>query len=97
MASRRDGITVEKDEALAKLFPITDSLKERDIALQIKENPALHDREVRLSNGWVVKISRGFDIYQRPDDWFQIGANDLALRPCMETNVDVMPMDKWNL
>ncbi len=81
---------LEKDEALSKLYTIADSLKQSDTTLVIKENAALHDREVRLSNGWSVKIGRGFDIYQRPDDWLQIGANDLALRPCLETNVDIV-------
>jgi ATP-dependent Lon protease len=80
----------EKDEALAKLYTIADSLKQSDTTLVIQENGALHDREVRLSNGWSVKIGRGFDIYQKPDDWLQIGANDLALRPCLETNVDIV-------
>ena len=81
---------LEKDEAMAKLFTIADSLKASDVALEIRENGALHDREVRFSNGWVVKIGRGFDIYQKPDDWLHIGANDLDLRPCLETNVDVI-------
>jgi hypothetical protein len=54
-------------------------------------NPRLHDREVRFSSGWTVKVGRGFDIYQRPDDWLQIGANDLDLSPCLETTVDVFP------
>ena len=52
-------------------------------------NSALHDREIRLDNGWVVKIGRGFDIYQKPGDWFEIGSNDLDLRPCLETTVDI--------
>ncbi len=79
----------EKDEALPKLSTISDSLKQFDVVLEIKENSNLHDREIRLSNGWTIKIGRGFDIYQRPDDWLQVGANDLDLRPCLETNVDV--------
>jgi len=80
---------LEKDEAMGKLFTIADSLKQFDVVLEIKENSALHDREIRLSNGWKIKIGRGFDIYQRPDDWLQIGANDLDLRPCLETMVDI--------
>ncbi len=80
---------LEKDEAMAKLFTISDSLKQFDVVLEIKENSAIHDREIRLSNGWQIKIGRGFDIYQRPDDWLQIGANDLDLRPCLETMVDI--------
>ena len=81
---------LEKDEAMAKLLTIADSLKQFDVVLEIKENEQLHDREIRLSNGWKIKIGRGFDIYQRPDDWLQVGANDLDLRPCLETNVDVI-------
>ena len=79
----------EKDESMAKLFTISDSLKQFDVTLEIKENSEIHDREVRLSNGWKIKIGRGFDLYQRPDDWLQIGANDLDLRPCLETTVDI--------
>ena len=81
---------LEKDEATAKLYTIADSLKQLGVRLEIQENGTLHDREVRLSNGWSIKIGRGFDIYQKPDDWLSIGANDLGLRPCLETNVDVV-------
>ena len=78
---------------MAKLFTIADSLKQHDVQLEIKTNGRLHDREVRLSSGWTVKIGRGFDIYQRPDDWLTVGANDLNLRPCLETTVDVFPVN----
>ena len=81
---------LEKDEAIAKLFTLADSLKQFDVTLEIKENSTLHDREVRLSNGWTIKIGRGFDIYQKPEDWMHIGATDLDLRPCLETNIDVI-------
>jgi ATP-dependent Lon protease len=87
---------LEKDEAMSKLFNITDSLKQYDVELIIKENSALHDREILLSSGWSVKIGRGFDIYQRPDDWLTVGANDLDLRNCLETNIDIIPIDYKN-
>jgi ATP-dependent Lon protease len=80
----------EEDEAMAKLWTIADSLKAFEVELVIRKNPNLHDREVRLGNGWTVKIGRGFDIYQKPDDWLHIGSNDLALRPCLETSVDII-------
>ncbi len=79
----------EEDEAMAKLWTITDSLRLFNVELVIVKNPKLHDREVRLSNGWRVKIGRGFDIYQKPEDWLHVGASDLGLRPCLETNVDI--------
>ena len=80
---------LEKDDAMGKIATITESLKQYDVALEVKTNSKLHDREVRLSNGWVVKIGRGFDLYQKPDDWLTIGASDFALRPCLETTVDI--------
>jgi hypothetical protein len=39
--------------------------------------------------GWRVKIGRGLDIYQPPDNWFVVGANDFELRPTLETMVDI--------
>jgi ATP-dependent Lon protease len=81
---------LEKDEAMAKLYTVADSLKQFDVQLEIRINPRLHDRDIKLSNGWSIKIGRGFDIYQRPDDWLHIGSNDLDLRPCLETNVDIV-------
>jgi len=80
---------LEEDEATLKLKTIADSLKIFDITLTVTKNQNLHDREVRLSNGWSVKIGRGFDIYQRPDDWLHIGSNDFGLRQCLETSVDI--------
>ena len=80
----------EEVEAMTKLATLAESLKIYGVTLQIKKNPSMHDREVRFSNGWKVKIGRGFDIYQKPEDWLAIGANDLDLRPCLETNVDVI-------
>ena len=79
----------EEVEVMTKLASLAESLKLYAVDLQIRKNNAMHDREVRLSNGWKVKIGRGFDIYQRPEDWLAIGANDLDLRACLETNVDV--------
>ena len=80
---------VEKAEALAKLAVIGESLKAHDVEFAVEVKETLHDRHIVLSNGWTVKIGRGFDIYQRPDDWLHIGASDMDLRPCMETSVDI--------
>lgn len=72
-----------------KLAELQQSLLELDIVLDVELNPNLHDREIRLDNGWIIKIGRGLDFYQKPDTWFGIGANDLSLRPCLETKVDI--------
>jgi len=44
---------------------------------------------VRDDNGWVIKIGRGLDFYQRPPNWSVIGSNDLSQRKCVETKVDI--------
>jgi ATP-dependent Lon protease len=71
------------------LSDIQQSLLEMDIQLDIDINEHLHDREIRIDNGWTIKIGRGLDFYQKPDSWFGIGANDLSLRKCLETKIDV--------
>ena len=58
---------------------------------------AILDRFSTFVPGWEIpknrdeNLTRRFDIYQRPEDWLNVGANDLDLRPCLETSVDVYP------
>lgn len=71
------------------LSDVQQSLLEMDIKLDIDINEHLHDREIRIDNGWTIKIGRGLDMYQKPDSWYGIGANDLSLRKCLETKIDI--------
>ncbi len=72
-----------------KLGELGQSLSEVDVALDIELNEKLHDREIRIDNGWVVKIGRGLDFFQKPESWYAIGASDQYLRRCLETKVDI--------
>lgn len=72
-----------------KFDALKQSLLELDVVLDVRLNKNLHDREIRLDNGWTVKIGRGLDFYQKPDSWSSIGANDYSLRKCLETKVDI--------
>lgn len=76
-------------EVSEKLEELKQSLLDADVELHVALNQNLHDREVRLDNGWVIKIGRGLDFYQRPGSWFELGAHDLSLRKCLETKVDI--------
>ncbi|WP_350644645.1 BREX system Lon protease-like protein BrxL [Pseudoalteromonas sp. G24-MNA-CIBAN-0072] len=76
----------EMAEALKEL---QQSLLEMDVKLDVQVNENLHDREIRIDNGWVVKIGRGLDFFQKPDSWFGVGTNDLSLRKCLETSIDI--------
>lgn len=79
----------QKTEALDAFIQIQDSLQEFGIEFELDYNSRLHDREVVLSNGWRIKMGRGLDYFQSLSKvYFQLGANDLDLRPCLETSFD---------
>ncbi|KAK6626099.1 hypothetical protein RUM43_006403 [Polyplax serrata] len=59
------------------------------IKLLIEYSATLHDREITLGNGWVIKIGRGLDYFKPADSKFAIGAIDYDLRHCHETTVDI--------
>jgi len=79
----------QQAETSEKLDELGQSLLEADVELEVEFRHNMHDREIRLDNGWIIKIGRGLDFYQRPGGWFEVGANDLNLRKCLETKVDV--------
>ena len=76
-----------KQEVESGLTTIRESLADHGIELSFKFKDRLHDRRIELSNGWVINLGRGLDFYQRPDTWMDIGANDMDLRKCRETNI----------
>jgi ATP-dependent Lon protease len=59
-----------------------------NIGLKIKINEHMHDREIRIDNGWTVKIGRGLDFYQKPDSFFSVDVYDQSLKKYQETKVN---------
>lgn len=74
---------------VSSLAELRDNLRERGVELEIAYSPTLHDREIRFSNGWIVKLGRGLDYFQKPKGPFTIGFNDFDLRPCLETTIEM--------
>ncbi|TVQ95224.1 MAG: hypothetical protein EA400_00100, partial [Chromatiaceae bacterium] len=72
-----------------RLEELKQSLLDLGIALAVQVNDRLHDREIRIDTGWVIKIGRGLDLFQRPESWHGVGAHDLTHRRCLETKVDI--------
>lgn len=79
----------QEDEARGKLYVLADSLKDLDMELVVTWDSHIHDREIKTSNGWTIKIGRGLDYFQKPDDWMSIGVHDLDMRACLETSIDI--------
>lgn len=69
---------------------LTDDLFKYKIRLLVKYSETLHDRQIILSSGWIIKIGRGLDFYKAPDHKFCLGMYDLDMRPCHETTVDIV-------
>jgi len=76
-------------EVQEKVLELQQSLVDLDVVLEIVFSQTIHDREIRIDTGWVIKIGRGLDFYQRPSSWFEIGATDLLMRKCLETKIDI--------
>ncbi|ESO88500.1 hypothetical protein LOTGIDRAFT_219231 [Lottia gigantea] len=85
-------LTTSRDENTQKqeqnLGQVKNGLQHHGIELIIQYSTTLHDREIRLDTGWVIKIGRGLDIYKGVDK-FAVGFCDFDLRPCHETTIDV--------
>ncbi len=77
------------EEVSQRLEDVRQSLLELDVALEVQVLDHIHDREIKIDNGWCIKIGRGLDIYQKPDSWYSVGAYDQMLRKCLETKVDI--------
>ena len=78
----------EKEQE-AKLEEMKTSLSSRKIEFVFEFSTTLHDREVRLDSGWIIKIGRGLDIFKPPEGKIVLGYFDLDLRKCLETTVDI--------
>jgi len=82
----------QKEDMDLHFSEIAQSLEAYNTKLFIEYNQGLHDRKICTDTGWVIKLGRGLDIYQKSSSQFSVGYLDLDLRPCLETNVDIFKM-----
>jgi hypothetical protein len=79
------------DDADSRLETLKrDLAKNHGVKFEWTRSEKNHDREVVFSNGWVVKVGRGLDIYYPPESWASVGAFNFNLRKCRQTKVDVL-------
>ncbi|XP_046970771.1 MIT domain-containing protein 1-like [Vanessa cardui] len=72
------------------LLNLKNDLIKYNIKLIVKYSDTLHDRQITLSSGWIIKIGRGLDFFKAPENKFCLGVFDMDLRPCHETTVDIV-------
>ncbi|XP_018010820.1 MIT domain-containing protein 1 [Hyalella azteca] len=72
------------------LQEISEALALHNVSFTYCFSESLHDRDIKLDNGWTIQIGRGLDYFQRLDrNRFSIGSGDYNLRPCRQTTVDI--------
>ncbi|XP_011647452.1 MIT domain-containing protein 1-like [Pogonomyrmex barbatus] len=83
--------TYDENESnqISRLAELKESLASHNISFDFSFSETLHDRQITLSNGWVIKIGRGLDYFKAPEGKFVLGTCDLELRPCLETTIDI--------
>lgn len=84
------------DEINGRLETLRRDLAGRSIDFTWRRDGKIHDREIRLDNGWIIKVGRGLDFYQKPDSWVSVAAADFSLRSCRQTKVDVFKRQMTN-
>ncbi|EAA04168.4 AGAP006789-PA [Anopheles gambiae str. PEST] len=65
------------------------SLHKQAVKFVVEYSEHMHDRQVILSNGYVIKIGRGLNYFKPSPSKYCLGAFNYHFRECRETNVDV--------
>lgn len=76
-------------EQVSGLKSITDSVARHNVLLYIDFTTNLHDRQVLLSSGFIIKIGRGLNYFKPLPTKLSLGSYDFNFRECRETNVDI--------
>lgn len=87
-------VTTNKDaspnsEQVKNITSIADSLMKHNVFLYVDYVNNLHDRQILLSNGYIIKIGRGLNYFKPLVNKLSLGAYNYNFRECRETNVDI--------
>ncbi|XP_033111226.1 MIT domain-containing protein 1-like, partial [Anneissia japonica] len=77
------------DQQKSALEELKGSLTQYRVNLIVRYSSTLHDRAIRLDNGWTVKIGRGLDYFKPTESRHSIGCCDMDLRKCHETTINI--------
>lgn len=87
-------VTTNKDpnkasDQMKSLSNLADSLEKHNISLYSDFTTSLHDRQILLSNGFIIKIGRGLNYFKPLTNKYSLGQFNFNFRECRETNVDI--------
>jgi len=76
----------EQEDGLQEL---KQSLSKKKIVLEWEFSTTLHDRQLKLDSGCIIRLGRGLDMFKAPVGKMVLGSLDMDLRKCRETTVDI--------
>lgn len=87
-------LTTNKDtnpnsEQVKNINSISESLAKHNVVLYTDYTTNLHDRQILLSNGYIIKIGRGLNYFKPLSSRLSLGTYNFNFRECRETNVDI--------
>lgn len=77
----------QEQEMTMKFKEIHNNLKTHGINFTFRFDPNIHDRSIKLDNGWTIYPGRGLDIFQKPDSKYELSTIDQTKRKCRETQI----------
>ncbi|XP_055609840.1 MIT domain-containing protein 1-like [Uranotaenia lowii] len=79
----------QNDEQGRAFQTLQESLKKQGVEFFVEYSEHMHDRQVILSNGYIIKIGRGLNYFKPVGSKYSLGAFNYHFRECRETNIDV--------
>ncbi|KAN0015692.1 hypothetical protein ACTFIU_008436 [Dictyostelium citrinum] len=85
----------QEDELKITFYQLKDQISNQyNIVFNYQFSSTIHDRSIECSNGYLIKLGRGLDFYQKPPNnnnglFSQVGTYSQDLKPCLEFNIDI--------
>ena len=86
LVTSAEDIYQEQDMSM-KFKEIYQNLQNHNINFVYRFDPNIHDRSIKLDNGWTIYPGRGLDIFQKPDSKYELSTLDQIKRKCRETQI----------
>ncbi|KAM9946028.1 hypothetical protein ACTFIT_004317 [Dictyostelium discoideum] len=85
----------QEDELKLTFYQLKDQISTQyNIVFNYQFSSTIHDRSIECSNGYLIKLGRGLDFYQKPLNnnnglFSQVSTFNQDLKPCLECNIDI--------
>lgn len=83
-----------KDVAEVTFTNLQESLLHAGVEFTYERNLEVHDRHIKMNNGWTIILGRGLDIYQKTAGWYDINEYVQTFRQCKSNSVTYLRSDK---